>query len=331
MGLSAFYASASTCSEDDAKLLFKQALSRGVTLINTACFYGPLNVEGYGANLRLLKTCLNQPGIDRSKLQLMCKIGMDTRAPMEKTGSQWTLRADEEGLKADVDYALSQLGVDYLDIIVLCRMPKDVSIEESTAAMAAIVKSGKARHIGLSEASPQYLRRAHAVHPVFCIEQEWSLWSRDIEENLVPTCRELGVKIVAYSPLGRGFLTGTIRSREDTEAFGQAKKDWRLSGQPKFADGAFEKNLALVDAAATKVAARLGVSMSQLALAWVHNQGDDVYPIPGTSKLAHLHSNLDAASISLSPADMEELNSIFTLSAPIGDRYPGRHNQFQNF
>jgi aryl-alcohol dehydrogenase-like predicted oxidoreductase len=300
--------------------LFKAAVDGGVTLFNTACFYGPLHSEGYGANLRLLGKCLAQPGIDRSKLQLMVKIGMDTRAPVDKPGSQWLLKATPEFLQQDVDFALAALGVDYIDIIVLCRMPPaEVSIEAATAAMAAIVASGKARHIGLSEASAAYIRHAHAVHPVHCIEQEWSLWSRDIEAEIVPTCRQLGVRIVAYSPLGRGFLTGTITSRADP-AFGSG--DWRLVGQPKFAEANFSSNLKLVEAAAAGVAARVGCSMGQLALAWLHAQGEDVYPIPGTTKLQHLASNLAAAHIQLSAADVAELNGIFKEELVAGDRYP---------
>ena len=358
MGLSAFYASAHTTTEAQALSVFKAAVDRGVTLFNSAAFYGPLDVNGYGANLRLLAKCLQQPGIDRSKLQLMVKIGMDTRAPVDRPGSQWAIKSDAASLMADVDFALAQLGVECIDIVVLCRMPTEGTIEAATAGLAAIVAAGKAKHIGLSEASAAYIRRAHAVHPVFCIEQEWSLWSRDIEAEIVPACRELGVKIVAYSPLGRGFLTGELRSRADPAFGGQ---DWRLVGQPRFAEGAFEVNLKLVDEASARVAARLGCSVGQLALAWLHAQGPDVFPIPGTTKLPHLHANVDAAAIKLSAADVAELSAIFPEAAVVGDRvrgagacgahstcrkralslshthhtpcplqYPGKHNQFQN-
>jgi len=190
--------------------VFQKAVESGVTLFNSATFYGPLNEEGFGANLRLLKKCL--VGVDRSKIQLMVKIGMDTRCPAEKTGTVWLNKGDEATLRADVDYALETLGVGYIDIIVLCRVG-EAPIEVSVAAMKAIVESGKARHIGLSEANPSNIRKAHAIYPIYCIEQEWSIWSRDIEAEIVPTCRELGIKIVAYSPLGRGFLSGEITSR----------------------------------------------------------------------------------------------------------------------
>ena len=218
---------------------------------------------------------------------------------------------------ADIDYALKELGVDYIDIVVLCRVSPTVPIEESVRALKAAVDQGKAHHIGLSEASAATIRKAQAVAPIYCIEQEWSLWSRDIEEEIVPTCRELGIKIVAYSPLGRGFLTGTLRSRSDPQ-FDQY--DWRLFGQPKFAEGNMENNLELVDAVGA-VAARKGCSVGQLALAWLHAQGSDVIPIPGTTSVAHLDDNLAARAISLTPAELQEINGIFVPNRVAGDRY----------
>ena len=200
MGLSAFYTSAKKVSEDEAIQVFHKAVELGVTLFNTATFYGPLTVDGFGANLRLIKKCL--VGLDRSKIQLMVKIGMDTRAPIDQPGTVWNNRGDAEGLKEDVDYALKELGVDYIDIIVLCRVSPTIPIEESVKAMEEIVNMGKARYIGLSEASADTIRRAIKITPIYCIEQEWSLWSRDIEHDIVGTCREFGIKIVAYSPLG---------------------------------------------------------------------------------------------------------------------------------
>ena len=170
MGFSAFYTSAQTCTEEQAKQVFKLAYDSGVTLFNSATFYGPLHEEGFGANLRLLRKCIEQPGIDRKRIQLMVKIAMDTRAPMDKPGTQWKLRADAEYIREDVEFALKTLGVDYIDIIVLCRAPRDVSIESAVEGMAQRVKEGKAKYIGLSEASAEYIRRAHAVHPVYCIE-----------------------------------------------------------------------------------------------------------------------------------------------------------------
>lgn len=235
------------------------------------------------------------------------------------TGRSWVMRGDRESLRQDVDFALEQLGTDYIDIIVLCRVPKDVPIETSIQAMSEIVAEGKARQIGISEAAPSVIRRAHAVHPLYCIEQEWSLWSRDIEEGIVPTCRELGINIVAYSPLGRGFLTGQLRDRE-------ALKDYRATN-PKFQAGNFEANLSLVETVET-IAARKGISVGQLALAWLHAQGDDVIPIPGTSSLAHFDQNFAARDITLTSEELEEINRIFAVDAAKGERYPGNHNTF---
>ncbi len=176
MGFSAFYTSAKYGTPDQARAVIHHAFNSGVRLFNSATFYGELNEVGFGANLRLLKYALE--GLNRADYQLMVKIGMDTRCPVEKTGTSWNLRSDEESLKADVDYALSQLGTDYIDIIVLCRVPHDRPIEECVRSMQVIVDSGKATYIGLSEASAQTIRRAHAVAPIYAIEQEWSLWAR---------------------------------------------------------------------------------------------------------------------------------------------------------
>lgn len=323
MGLSAFYTSAKKTTPDQAKAIVHHAFNAGVRLFNSATFYGELNEVGFGANLRLLRHAFE--GLDRSQYQIMVKIGMDTRCPVEKTGTSWVLHSDAAGLKADVDYGLSQLGTDYIDIIVLCRVPHDRPIEESVAAMAEIVKDGKARHIGLSEASAETIRRAHAVHPISYIEQEWSLWARDIEEEIVPTCRELGVKIVAYSPLGRGFLTGSIRDRNDGSL---DPHDYRLIS-PKFAEGNLQENLKLVDAVQA-IANRRGITVGQLALAWLHAQGDDVIPIPGTSNPKHFDQNYAALNIALSTEELNEINEIFRPDAAKGERYPGNHWTFHH-
>ena len=316
MGLSAFYASARNTTDEQAIAVFHKAVAEGVTLFNTATFYGPLNVQGFGANLRLIKKCL--VGIDRSKIQLMVKIGMDTKADMDKTGTQWIMRGSAEALQADVDYALQELGVDYIDIIVLCRVPTDVTIEVAVENMKAIVASGKARHIGLSEASANTLRRAQKVCPIYCIEQEWSLWTRDIEQEIVPVCREHGIKIVAYSPLGRGFLTGVIRSREELS---KDPYDYRLMGQPRFAEENFSKNLSLVDGLKS-LADKKGCTVGQLSLAWLHSQGEDVIPIPGTSQVNHLLDNLSAQKIEITEEDKKFIDVIFTQDAAVGTRYP---------
>jgi aryl-alcohol dehydrogenase-like predicted oxidoreductase len=279
-----------------------------------------LNEEGYGANLRLIKKALET--VDRSKVQIMVKVGMDTRAPVDKTGSQWIIRGDDEGLRTDVAYALEQLGVDCIDIVVLCRVSPTTPIEESVATFKALVDEGKVKHIALSEASAANIRRAAAVAPIYAIEQEWSLWTRDLEEEILPVCKELGIKIVAYSPLGRGFLTGNIRSRDDPEVFDAY--DYRLIGQPRYAEENLATNLALVDATKA-IADRKGATVGQMALAWLEYQatfhGVEVISIPGTTSIKHLDENLDAANISLSPEDVDEINAVFQPGSAAGDRY----------
>jgi len=323
MGLSAFYGSASTTSEDDKIAVVLRANQAGVKIINSAVFYGPLNVDGYGANLRLLNKVIHHPDYDATKTKVMVKIGMDTRAPAEKTGTMWKVMSSEEDIRADVDYALEQLGVSCLDIAVLCRVPLDEPIETPIAAMAKLVAEGKIKAIGVSEASSENIRRAHAVHPISFIEAEWSLWARDIEPSIVPTCRELGISIVAYSPLGRGFLTGTLRSRS-SEEFGA--HDFRLMAFPRMAEGQFETNLALVDGLKPIVAGK-GCTEGQLALTWLQHQGVKhgvtVIPIPGTSKLEHLEKNLAARDMTLTPEEEAEIESIFNkdIDSVVGGRY----------
>lgn len=229
------------------------------------------------------------------------------------------MHGDGEYLKKDVDYALEQLGTDYIDIIVLCRVPPNPPIEEIVASMKEIVDSGKARHIGLSEASASTIRRAQAVTPIYCIEQEWSLWSRDIEAEILPTCRELGIKIVAYSPLGRGFLTGAIKERASLA-------DYRAMS-PKFQEGNFENNLTLVEAVQA-IADRKGITVGQLALAWLHAQGPDVIPIPGTTNPVHFDQNYAALKVTLTAEELAEINTIFAPDAAKGERYPGNHFTF---
>lgn len=319
MGLSAFYGSAKTVTPEKARDVIHHASASGVKLFNSATFYGALNEVGFGANLRLLKTSLE--GLDRSSYQLMVKVGMDTRCPVEKTGTSFVMKGDPAYIREDVEFALEQLGTDYIDIIVLCRVPTDVSIEEAVLGMKALVDEGKARHIALSEANATVIRRAHAVTPLWGIEQEWSLWSRDIEDEIVPTCRELGLKIVAYSPLGRGFLTGTIAGRGDLQ-----ERDYRLTS-PKFSSDNIDSNLALVNAVRA-LADRKGITVGQLALAWLHSRGADVIPIPGTSSLDHFDQNYAALTVELTPTELAEIETIFHPEAAKGERYAGNHLTF---
>jgi aryl-alcohol dehydrogenase-like predicted oxidoreductase len=318
MGWSAFYPSAHTMTEDRALEIFKVSLAKGVTLFNSAVFYGPLTRQGYGANLRLLGKCMARCEAPRESYQLMVKIGMDTRPPENSNapyGTTWNIMSSSSSLLADVDYALEQLKTDYIDIIVLCRVNPAVPIEETILIMKDIVQSGKAKRIGLSEASAETIRRACAVTPIYCIEQEWSLWTRDIEDDIVPLCRKLGIIIVAYSPLGRGFLTNTIQSHASLD-----DNDYRKHGQPRFSTDNFHSNLVLVQQAEVLAKAK-EITMSQLALAFLHAQGPDVIPIPGTSFTQHLEENLAARDIVLSVEELEILNGIFTREKVQGNRY----------
>jgi aryl-alcohol dehydrogenase-like predicted oxidoreductase len=226
-----------------------------------------------------------------------------------------------ESIRKDVDFALEALGTDYIDIIVLCRVPSDIPIEESVLSLKTMVDEGKARHIALSEANGDTIRRAHAVYPLYCIEQEWSLWSRDIEEDIVPTCRELGIKIVAYSPLGRGFLTGSFTKE------GLDPTDMRVAHSPKFSEDNIAANQRLVDGTRA-LADKKGCTVGQLALAWLHAQGSDVIPIPGTTSVDHFDQNYAALKITLSAEDLAEIDSIFRPDAVQGQRYAGNHFTF---
>lgn len=330
MGLSAFYGSAASMTNEKAAEVVNHAIENGVEIFNTATFYGPLNENGYGHNLRLLNHVIHQPNFDRSKMMIMCKVGMDTRAPVEKTGQQWNILSDPVALRADIEYTLETLGVSCIDIAVLCRVPLDCSIEVPIALLAEMVKEGKIKHIGVSEASSENIRKAHAISPLYCIEQEWSLWARDIEEDIISTCKELGIAIVAYSPLGRGFLTGTLRSRADP-AFGAF--DFRLHMYPRMNETVFSQNLQLVDALKA-ICERKGITEGQLALAWLAEQGKRlgvrVIPIPGTSKIAHLDQNLEARTMALTDDEMSEINTIFTndIDSKVGQRYAHMNNCF---
>lgn len=317
MGFSAFYASSrrEEGKEENATKVIHAAVKAGATLLNSATFYGPMTAEGFGENLRLLKSCIKD--LPRSDYQLMVKVGMDTR------GGGFAMKSDAEYLTADVDYALETLGVDFIDTIVLCRVPKDRPVEEAVANMKALVDAGKAKNIGLSEANAATIRRAHAVTPIHCIEQEWSLWSRDIEAEIVPACRELGIKIVAYSPLGRGFLTGTIKSR-DEEGGALDGKDFRKFACPQFAEENFDHNKALLEKV-EEIAAKVGCTVGQLSLAWLHAQGDDVIPIPGTTNVSHFEQNYAALGIKLTPEQLQEIDDVKGWQ---GLRYPGNHNTF---
>ena len=213
------------------------------------------------------------------------------------------------------DASLERLGVDHIDLYYQHRVDNQTPIEETVGAMKELVEAGKVRHLGLSEASPATIRRAHAVHPITALQSEWSLWTRDPEAEIIPTVRELGIGFVAYSPLGRGFLSGQIKSIDDLD-----EQDFRRRG-PRFQGENFQRNLDLV-ARVEEIAAERGVTPGQLALAWVLAQGDDVVPIPGTKRVQYLEENAAAADVELSDDDLRRLDEAFPLGAAEGDRYP---------
>ncbi|MFI9010018.1 aldo/keto reductase [Actinosynnema sp. NPDC053489] len=303
MGMSAFYGPA-----DDAENLatIRHALDSGVTMLDTADMYGPhTNEELVGRAIRGR----------RDEVVVATKFGiLTTDDPMAKP-----VRGDAAYVREAVDGSLRRLGVDHIDLYYQHRVDPTVPVEETAGALKELVEAGKVRHIGLSEAGPATIRRAHAVHPVTAVQSEWSLWSRDIEDEVVPTCRELGIGVVAYSPLGRGLLAGRFTSRGDL-----SPQDYRLFEQPRFAPGHIDRNVRLA-AALAEVAARLGITPGQAALAWVLHRGPDVVPCPGTTKRDHLDENLAAARVRLSPRDLADVEAAAAVHEVGGGRTAPEH------
>jgi aryl-alcohol dehydrogenase-like predicted oxidoreductase len=300
MGMSEFYGPA---DEAEAIATIHRALDLGVTLLDTADMYGPYtNEELVGRAIRGR----------RNQVVLATKCGI-VRDPNNRTLRG--LNGRPEYIRTACDGSLRRLGVDRIDLYQLHRVDPQVPIEESVGAMAELVRAGKTRFIGLSEAGPQTLRRAHATHPITSLQTEYSLWSRDPEEAILPTCRELGIGFMPYSPLGRGFLSGRIRRFEDLDA-----DDFRRYS-PRFQEENFAKNLALV-ARVEEIANAKGCTAAQLALAWVLAQGDDVVPIPGTKRRQYLEENLGALSVRLSAEDLARLDAACPPGAAAGPRYP---------
>jgi aryl-alcohol dehydrogenase-like predicted oxidoreductase len=297
MGMSEFYGAG-----DDAESIatIHRALDLGCTFLDTADMYGPFTNE------RLVGAALKGR---RDEAQVATKFGNERR----EDGSFVGINGRPEYVRAACDASLARLGVDHIDLYYQHRVDTTVPIEDTVGAMAALVAAGKVRYLGLSEAGPQTIRRAHAVHPITALQSEYSLFSRDIEAEVLPTIRELGIGLVAYSPLGRGLLTGALKKQSDLP-----EGDQRSGRFPRFAAENFDANVALV-AAVEELAAGKGCTPGQLALAWVLHRGEDIVPIPGTKRRAYLEENLAAADVSLSGADMAWLESNFGTAA--GDRY----------
>ena len=299
MGMSEFYG---TADEGEAIATIHRAIELGVDFLDTADMYGPFTNE------RLVGRAIADR---RDQVILATKFGNERN----EDGSWKGINGRPEYVHAACDASLERLGVDYIDLYYQHRVDNDTPIEETVGAMKELVDAGKVRHLGLSEASPATIRRAHAVHPIAALQSEWSLWTRDPEAEVIPTVRELGIGFVAYSPLGRGFLSGEIKSLDDL-----GEDDWRRRG-PRFQPENFQQNLDLV-ARVEEIAGEQGVTPSQLALAWVLAQGDDVVPIPGTKRRSYLEQNAAAAAVELTGEDLRRLDEAFPQGAAAGDRYP---------
>ncbi|WP_340640866.1 aldo/keto reductase [Nocardioides zhouii] len=299
MSMSGTYGSTFDDVESRATLL--RAVELGITLFDTADVYGPFANESLvGHGLAAV----------RDRVVLSTKFGFVRDSRGENLG----VCGRPDYVRQSCDLSLQRLGTDHIDIYWQHRVDPAVPIEETVGAMAELVAAGKVRHIGLSEAGPDTLRRAHAVHAVAAVQSEYSLQSRDVETDVLGVCRELGIGFVAYSPLGRGLLTGAIASATELPA-----DDWRRTS-PRFQGAAFDHNLALVTAC-QEVAAELDCTLAQLALAWVLAQGDDIVPIPGTRKRHNLEANAEAADLVLSAAHLARLEELVPRDAVQGDRY----------
>ncbi len=299
MGMSEFYAGATV--EESISTLHR-ALDLGIDFLDTADVYGPFKNE------QLVGRAIRGR---REGVILATKFGI-VRGP---EGSFAGISGRPEYVRRACDASLLRLGVNHIDLYYQHRVDRNVPIEETTGAMADLVQAGKVRFIGLSEAAPATIRRAHKIHPVTALQTEYSLWSRDPEDEILPLVRELGIAFVAYSPLGRGFLTGRFRSIEDIP-----EGDYRRL-LPRFQGENFPKNLALADQV-REFARTKGVKPSQLALAWVLAQGDEIIPIPGTAYRSHLEENVAATEISLSAEDLNRLDEVAPKNAAAGPRYP---------
>ena len=299
MGMSEFYGAG-----DDAEstAVIHRALELGVTLLDTADMYGPF------ANERLVGAAIADR---RERVVLATKFG-NVRG---ENGEHLGIRGDAAYVREACDASLRRLGVEHIDLYYQHRVDQEVPIEETVGAMAELVAAGKVRYLGLSEAAPETIRRAHAVHPISALQTEYSLWTRDVERKILPTVRELGIGFVAYSPLGRGFLSGRWSSPEEISA-----DDFRRRN-PRFQAENFDRNMAIV-ARVRELADAKGATPAQLALAWVMARGEDIVPIPGTKRVRWLEENVAASELELTPDDLLQLDQAAPVGAAAGERYP---------
>ena len=297
MGMSAYYTGAGTDDSESVRTI-QRALDLGIAFIDTAEVYGPYTNE------QLVGRALAGR---RDQVVLATKFGLISH----RHGDALMVDGHPENIRAAIEGSLKRLGTDHVDLYYQHRIDPSIAIEETVGALSDLVREGKVKQIGLSEAAPETIRRAHAVHPIAAIQSEYSLWTRDPEAEILPLVRELGIGFVAYSPLGRGFLTGQIRSMDQ---FGS--DDFRANN-PRFAKGNLEQNLRIVDTVEA-VAKEVGATPAQVALAWLLAQGDDIVPIPGTKRVARLEENAAAVAITLTADQLARLGAI---QPPVGDRY----------
>jgi aryl-alcohol dehydrogenase-like predicted oxidoreductase len=297
MGMSAFYTGANV-DDVESRRTIHRALDLGITFIDTAEIYGPYrNEELVGRAL----------GTRRDEVVLATKFGILSH----RQGGGGRLDSSPENIRAAVEGSLKRLGTDRIDLYYQHRVDPDTPIEDTVGALKDLIQQGKVRHIGLSEAGADTIRRAHATHPVTAVQTEYSLWSRDPEAEILPLVRQLGIGFVAYSPLGRGFLTGQLRAPEQLDA-----DDFRRAN-PRFAAGNLEANLRIVDEVEA-IAKQAGATPAQVALAWLLAQGDDIAPIPGTKRVSRLEENAAADALNLTS---DQLSRVQAIAPPAGDRY----------
>jgi aryl-alcohol dehydrogenase-like predicted oxidoreductase len=299
MGMSAFYGEG---DDDESVATIHRSLELGGNFFDTAEMYGPFSNE------ELLGRALKGR---RDEAIIATKFGIRF-APTEDNPTNRVLDGSRENVRRSIEGSLQRLGTDHVDLYYLHRVDPNTPIEETVGAMGELVSEGKVRHLGLSEAAPETIRKAHATHPITALQTEYSLWSRDPEAEILPTIRELGIGFVPYSPLGRGFLSGRFKSTDELD-----EHDFRRHG-PRFTGDALDANLRLV-AKVEEIAGEKGITLGQLALAWALAQGDDVVPIPGTKRRAYLEENLGAVDVALTDEDLARIDE--EVPAAVGDRY----------
>ena len=299
MGMSEFYG---TTDEDESIDTIHRAIELGVTFLDTADMYGPFTNE------KLVGKAISDR---RDQVTLATKFGNERK----EDGTMVGVNGKPDYVRDACEASLQRLGVDHIDLYYQHRVDTETPVEETWGAMKELVEAGKVRYLGLSEAGVESIRKAHAVHPISALQSEYSLFSRDVEDEVLPTVRELGIGFVPYSPLGRGFLTGRWRSIED-----MPEEDTRAARFPRFAEENFKKNLELADKV-REIADSKGVSPGQLALAWLLAQGEDIVPIPGTKRLKYLEDNAGAADVNLTDEDLSRIEEAMPRGSVAGERY----------